>query len=238
VNLNEKHLLSKLVSSSWNPPSSGGGGCQGFKYFDNRDLLGFVDGTENPSGAAAAAAATIGDEDPDFAGGSYVLVQKYVHDVDAWNALPVAEQEKVIGRTKVENIELADDVKPMDSHVALNTIVDGDGTELQILRDNMPFGNLGRGEFGTFYIAYSRTPDTVERMLENMFVGSPPGNTDRILEFSTALTGSLFFVPTADFLDDPPAGPDAATPGDAASTAETPSGNGSLGLGTLRGVEG
>ncbi|WP_246178195.1 Dyp-type peroxidase [Actinomadura decatromicini] len=177
----------------------------GFKYFDERDLLGFVDGTENPDGAAAEAAVCVGDEDPEFAGGSYVIVQKYLHDLKTWDALPVEEQERVIGRTKLSDIELPDAVKPTNSHVAQTTIVDPDGTERQIVRDNLPFGTFGSAEFGTYFIGYSATPDVTERMLRNMFIGNPPGNYDRILDFSTAVTGCLFFVPTADFLDDPPA---------------------------------
>ena len=119
----------------------------GFKYFDERDLLGFVDGTENPTGSAAEAAVTIGNEDPPFVGGSYVIVQKYLHDMAAWDSLTVEEQEGVIGRTKLSNIEMDDDAKPSNSHVALNTIVEADGTQRQILRENMPFGTLGAGEF-------------------------------------------------------------------------------------------
>jgi putative iron-dependent peroxidase len=179
----------------------------GFRYFDERDLLGFVDGAENPTGPLAADAVTIGDEDAPFAGSSYVTVQKYVHDMEAWNALSAEEQERVIGRTKLDDIELPDDVKPRDSHVALNVVREDDGSELKILRDNMPFGSVGQGEFGTYYIAYSKSPRVTERMLQNMFIGDPPGNTDRILEFSTALTGVLFFVPTQDFLDELPAAP-------------------------------
>jgi putative iron-dependent peroxidase len=173
----------------------------GFKYFDERDLLGFVDGTENPTGQAAFDAVTIGAADPGFAGGSYVIVQQYLHDLEAWNALPVEEQERVVGRTKLADIELPDAVKPSNSHVALNVITDSDGTELTILRDNMPFGRVGRAEFGTYYIAYARTPQITERMLTNMFIGDPPGNYDRILDFSTAVTGALFFVPSQDFLE-------------------------------------
>ncbi|MGY0020771.1 Dyp-type peroxidase [Streptomyces sp. YJ-C3] len=198
----------------------------GFKYFDERDLLGFVDGSENPTGQAAAEAVLVGDEDPDFRGGSYVIVQKYVHDMAAWEALPAEEQERVIGRTKSANVELDDDVKPANSHVALNTIVDEDGTERQILRENMPFGSLGRGEFGTYFIGYARTPDVTERMLRNMFLGDPPGNHDRILDFSTAVTGCLFHVPSADFLDDLPDPPPAA-----ADVVD-----GSLRIGSLKGV--
>ena len=179
----------------------------GFKYFDERDLLGFVDGTENPVGPALSAAVLVGDEDPAFAGGSYVMVQKYVHDMAAWHELTVEQQEAVIGRTKLDNIELAD--KPANSHVALNTVEDPDGNELKILRDNMPFGSVAAGEFGTYYIAYAATPDVPELMLRRMFLGDPYGSHDRILDFSTARTGSLFFAPTGDFLDDLPPAPQA-----------------------------
>jgi porphyrinogen peroxidase len=188
---------------------------QGFKYFDMRDLLGFVDGTENPVGPAASSAVLIGDEDAEFRGGSYVIVQKYLHDLRAWNALSVEAQEKVIGRTKLSNIELDHAVKPANAHVALTTISDSDGAERQILRDNMPFGNVGRREFGTYFIGYARTPTVTEKMLENMFLGDPPGNYDRILDFSTPITGTLFFAPTADFLDDLPGPPGAATTAEA-----------------------
>jgi putative iron-dependent peroxidase len=173
----------------------------GFKYFDVRDLLGFVDGTENPVGPDAADAVLVGAEDAAFAGGSYVIVQKYLHDLRAWNALPVEAQEKVVGRTKLTNIELDDAVKPADSHVALTTIKDPDGTERRILRDNMPFGAVGKGEFGTYFIGYARTPAVTEKMLERMFVGDPAGNTDRILDFSTAVTGTNLVVPTREFLE-------------------------------------
>ena len=187
----------------------------GFRSFDERDLLGFVDGTENPDGYAANAAVLIGPEDPPFAGGSYVAVQKYVHDLDGWDELPVEHQELAIGRTKLSDLELPDDVKPANSHVALNTIVDANGDERQIVRFNMPFGNVGSREFGTYFIGYSRTPDVIEEMLQNMFIGKPPGNHDRILDFSTALTGNPFFAPPGDFLDDPP------VPNQAASAIDT-----------------
>ncbi|MFE9171724.1 Dyp-type peroxidase [Streptomyces kebangsaanensis] len=221
----------------------------GFKYFDVRDLLGFVDGTENPTGPAADAAVLIGDEDPRFRGGSYVIVQKYLHDLRAWNALPVEAQEMVIGRRKLSDVELDDAVKPADSHVALTTIEDPDGTEHQILRDNMPFGTAGQGEFGTYFIGYARTPAVTERMLERMFLGAPPASHDRILDFSTPVTGSLFYVPTSDFLDDLPGPPtadeseetDGADETDSADgtgavpvAARLPAADGSLGIGDLR----
>ncbi|MGW3565074.1 Dyp-type peroxidase [Streptomyces sp. NPDC000941] len=209
----------------------------GFKYFDVRDLLGFVDGTENPTGAAASAAVLIGDEDPQFASGSYVIVQKYVHDLQAWKALPVEAQEMVIGRRKLSDIELDDAVKPADSHVALTTIEDPDGTKHEILRDNMPFGTVGQGEFGTYFIGYARTPTVTERMLKRMFLGAPPASHDRILDYSTPVTGSLFYVPSSDFLDDLPEPPGRSGTADADTAppvARFPAVNGSLGVGGLR----
>src|SRR6202522_3881672 len=173
---------------------------QGFRYFDDRDLMGFVDGTENPRGAAAAEAVLIGDEDAAFAGGSYVIVQKYLHDLNAWNGLSTEAQERIIGRTKRAAIELDDSVKPTSAHSALTTIVEN-GKEIKILRDNMPFGRPGHAEFGTYFIGYSRSSRTIEQMLDNMFIGRPPGNYDRILDFSRAVTGNLFFVPSATFLE-------------------------------------
>ncbi|GHF88265.1 peroxidase [Kitasatospora xanthocidica] len=213
---------------------------QGFRYFDDRDLLGFVDGTENPEGRAAVGAALVGAEDPDFAGGSYVVVQKYLHQLDKWNALSVEEQEGAVGRTKLTDIELADDVKPADSHVALTVITGPDGEERKIVRFNMPFGSFAHGgEYGTYFIGYARDPGVTEEMLRNMFVGDPPGTTDRLLDFSTAVTGSLFFVPTADFLGSPPSapgapGPGSPAPGSRAPGTPAPAADGSLGIGSLK----
>ena len=172
----------------------------GFRYFDQRAMVGFVDGTENPEGREAVDFTVIGDEDAPFAGGSYVLVQKYLHDMAGWNALSVEAQERIIGRTKLSDIELDDDAKPSWSHSSLTTLEE-DGQEVKILRDNMPFGRPGFGEFGTYFIGYARSPAPIEQMLENMFVGRPPGNYDRLLDYSRAVTGSLFFVPSADLLE-------------------------------------
>ncbi len=208
----------------------------GFRSFDERDLLGFVDGTENPEGAAARAAVLIGGEDPVFADGSYVVVQKYLHDLGAWNALSVEEQERAFGRTKLSDVEFPDEEKAANSHLALNTIVDENGDQQQIMRFNMPFGRVGAGEFGTYYVGYARSPDVMEQMLENMFAGKPPGNYDRILDFSTALTGNLFFVPTVDFLDDPPEpSPAGASDAGDAPGAEAASNDESLAIGSLKG---
>lgn len=175
----------------------------GFKYFDERDLLGFVDGTENPVDQDAMDATIIGDEDRAFTGGSYVIVQKYLHDMTAWNALPVEQQENIIGRKKLSDIELDDTAKAPYAHNVL-TSIEENGQALEIVRDNMPFGEVGKGEFGTYFIGYARSPARIEQMLDNMFVGRPPGNYDRLLDFSTAVTGSLFFVPSASFLENVP----------------------------------
>jgi putative iron-dependent peroxidase len=211
--------------------------AHGFRYFDDRDLIGFVDGTENPRGAAAIDAVLVGEEDATFAGGSYVIVQKYLHDLAGWNALSTEAQERIIGRTKLSDIELDDSIKPTSAHSALTTIVE-DGREIKILRDNMPFGRAAEGEFGTYFIGYSRSPRVTEQMLENMFVGRPPGNYDRLLDFSRAVTGGLFFAPTAAFLEavteDEPAAP-AAAPAAAPSSSGPPVPDGSLGIGSLKG---
>jgi porphyrinogen peroxidase len=207
----------------------------GFRFFDNRDLLGFVDGTENPDGPTAVNATAIGAEDPDFAGSCYVHIQRYVHDMAAWESLSVTEQERVIGRSKLDDIEMPDAVKPVNSHIALNVITDDDGSELKIVRHNMPFGQIGTGEYGTYFIGYTRTPEVTERMLRNMFIGDPEGNTDRILDFSTAVTGGLFFTPTVDFLDDPPPLPDSA-PASVLAAAVPARNDGSLGIGSLKGT--
>jgi len=211
----------------------------GFRYFEHRDLLGFVDGTENPAGQLAHDSVIIGDEDPAFAGGSYVLVQKYLHDMDAWNALTTEQQENVIGRSKLADIEQDDSVKLTSAHSALTTITEN-GQEIKIVRDNMPFGHVGTDEYGTYFIGYARSPATIELMLQNMFIGRPEGNYDRLLDVSTAVTGGLFFVPPVPLLesladdgDDSDAEADAPadTPGMAG-----PARDGSLNIGSLRGA--
>jgi putative iron-dependent peroxidase len=211
-----------------------------FRYFDNRDLLGFVDGTENPVDKEALEAVLVRDEDPAFAGGSYVIVQKYLHDLPGWNALPTEVQERIVGRTKVSDIELGDAVKPTRAHNALTTIVE-DGVEQKIFRANGVFGRPGQSEFGTYFIGYARSPRTIEQMLQNMFVGLPAGNYDRLLDFSRAVTGGLFFTPPAAFLDSvtPTGTAAAATASAPAQTDPAPDAgrarDGSLGIGSLKG---
>jgi putative iron-dependent peroxidase len=225
----------------------------GFRYFDSRDVIGFVDGTENPVGAAAASATLIGAEDPAFAGGSYVIVQKYLHDLNGWNALSTEEQEGIIGRQKLSDIELTDDTKPSSAHNALTVITGADGEEVKILRDNMAFGSPGSGEHGTYFIGYAKSPEPTEQMMRNMFIGSPEGNYDRLLDFSRAVTGSLFFVPAQPLLESLADGPLDAADEDEADSPEPeaagpaevpwaparsggPGGSGSLEIGNMKGA--
>lgn len=209
----------------------------GFRYFDARTMLGFVDGTENPEGQERFDSVVIGDEDPGFSGGSYVIVQKYLHDMKAWKDIGVDEQERVIGRTKLDDIEMPDDIKPSNSHIALNVIEDEDGNELSIVRHNMAFGQPGNGDYGTYFIGYARDPAVTETMLDNMFIGNPPGNYDRILDFSTAVTGTLFFVPSAPLLEALADGnPVAEETASAQPHAASGAGDGSLNIGSLKGL--
>ena len=189
--------MAAAISAILDPVAIGIEEIHGFRYWDSRSILGFVDGTENPQGQDRDFFAIVGDDDSMYKGGSYLFVQKYIHDLAAWKRLSVEEQEKVIGRYKPNDIEMADDVKPANSHIALANV----GDDLKIVRDNMPFGKMSTNEMGTYFIAYASTFSTVQKMLTNMFIGSPTGNYDRILDFSTAKTGSLFFVPTFDMLD-------------------------------------
>lgn len=234
--------LASLITGRLGGAVSTADEVHGFGYFDARDLLGFVDGTENPTGQAMIEAALVGDEDAAFAGGSYVIVQKYLHDLAGWNALPTETQERIIGRTKLSDVELNDAVKLTSAHNALTTIVEN-GAEMKILRANMVFGRPGHGEFGTYFIGYARSPRRTEQMLHNMFVGRPPGNYDRLLDFSRAMTGTLFFVPSATFLENVATGE--ATPSTAGptsqerdaedkSTSRLSPPDGSLGIGSLK----
>lgn len=175
----------------------------GFRYFDGRSIIGFVDGTENPEYEDERVSyAVIGDEDPEFSGGSYAFVQKYIHDMEEWEKQPLIEQEKVIGRHKFNDVELTDEEKEPGSHNVVTNIQDENGEDLKIVRANMPFSNPSKNEYGTYFIGYARYFSTINRMLENMFTGTPEGHTDKLLKFSTPVTGTLFFVPSAEFLDD------------------------------------
>jgi putative iron-dependent peroxidase len=210
----------------------------GFRYFDDRDLIGFVDGTENPRGAESVEATIVGDEDPAFAGGSYVIVQKYLHDLPRWHKLSTETQEGIIGRTKLDDIELDDAAKPAYAHNVLTKLVDN-GQEIKILRHNMPFGNVSTGDAGTYFIGYARSPMPIERMLENMVIGSPPGNYDRLLDFSHPVTGTNFFAPSVQFLSELASGEPLQTLPVAAAAAaarQSPDPAGALSIGSLKGV--
>lgn len=210
----ERQLLDKLGDSVTVIDDT-----EGFRYFDVRDLLGFVDGTANPVGEDVIASVLVSSEgDRDLAdrgmissakpdapsaavGGSYIVVQKYVHDMKGWGGLSTETQEAILGRKKWDNVELDDaEEGEQASHKTLATIEDDDGNEYDILRDNMPFGSPGKGEFGTYFIGYSARLWVIEKMLERMFVGNPPGLHDRLLDYSTPLTGNVFFAPSASLL--------------------------------------
>jgi putative iron-dependent peroxidase len=211
----------------------------GFRYWDGRSILGFVDGTENPKGEKRAFFGLVGEDDPAYKGGSYLFVQKYIHDLKAFKALPVEQQEKVFGRSKENDVEMTDEQKPSNSHIALTNV----GDDLKVIRDNLPFGNMSTNEMGTYFIAYASTFSTVKKMLDNMFIGLPAGNYDRLLDFSTPKTGTLFFVPSADFLKNIASGapgleagssvPD-ATGGVPEAASRSSSGDGSLSIGSLK----
>ena len=170
----------------------------GFRYLDSRDLTGFVDGTENPQGDHRAEVALVGVEDADFAGGSYVAVQRYVHDLAAWERLSVPEQEQIIARTKEDDIEFETDAKPPTAHIKRVNIKE-DGKSLEILRHSMPYGTAD--EHGLVFIAYGSSPDPFDKMLAQMIVADEEGHYDHLMNFSRAVTGASFFVPARDWLE-------------------------------------
>jgi putative iron-dependent peroxidase len=201
INAGVCYEMAKDIYDIINPVADNLVEVHGFRYWDGRSILGFVDGTENPIGDERAQFAMVGDEDPQYKGGSYLFVQKYSHNLKAWESIPTSEQEKVFGRYKQSDIEMTDEVKPKNSHSALTSITDAEGNDLKIVRDNLPFSNPSKGEFGTYFISYANKFSTTHKMLENMYIGNPIGNYDRILDFSTPETGTLFFVPTQEMLD-------------------------------------
>lgn len=209
----------------------------GFRYWDGRSIFGFVDGTENPHGEQRRAYfGLIGDADPAYKGGSYLFVQKYMHDLTAFNNLSLIEQENVFGRYKQSDMEMIDEVKPKNSHSAVANV----GDEFKIIRDNMPFGNMSKNEMGTYFIAYASTFSTVKKMLDSMFLGNSEVSHDRLLDFSVAKTGTLFFVPTLDMLDNFSSDPDTGESIPNRNNEETKnvteelSSEGSLGIGSLK----
>jgi putative iron-dependent peroxidase len=164
-----------------------------FRYLDARDLTGFVDGTENPETQEDRAKVTLIKEG-EYAGGSFVFAQRYVHHLDKWTQLKVDAQEKVIGRTKPDDVEMDDETKPENAHIA-RVVIEDDGEELEILRHSLPYGRAS-GEQGLFFIAYTRDLSIIDKMLANMFGTSEDGLDDRLLKFVTPVSGAYFFAPS------------------------------------------
>jgi porphyrinogen peroxidase len=220
------HELARLILVAIGDAATVVDETHGFAYLDSRDLIGFVDGTENPSGDERLAFTVVGDEDPAHAGGSYVTVQRYVTDLAAWQALSTEAQEGVIGRTKADDVELDDDHAPPTAHKQRAKIV-RDGAEQKILRHNRAFGSAR--ESGTYFIAYARDLSVTEGMLERMVIADAAGHYDRLLDFSRPVTGVNFFAPAQDVLEalaDPP-------PSDAVPTT-APRSDAALPIGSLR----
>ena len=163
----------------------------GFTYFQSRDLIDFEDGTANPEDDAARTEAAVVPTGPG-AGGSIVLVQRWVHDLDKFKALDVATQEAVIGRTKADSIELEGDDMPPDSHVS-RTDVEKDGIALKVYRRSAPYATLAK--HGLYFLAFARARERHQIQLERMFGVSGDGLHDRLIEFSRADTGSYLFAP-------------------------------------------
>ena len=171
----------------------------GFRYLDSRDLTGFIDGTENPEGEERAEVGLIGEEEPAFAGGSYLLTQRFVHGLERWNTLSEGEQEGIVGRTKADSVELEDNVRPATAHIS-RVVIEEDGEELEILRHSMPYGEAS-GEAGLFFIAYGRRREIFDQMLERMFGTADDGLHDRLMEFSAPVSGAYFFAPSLEMLE-------------------------------------
>ena len=165
----------------------------GFRYLDSRDMTDFIDGTENPKDERRKEVAII--EQGELAGGSYVMLQRFVHRLPAWNRLNVAAQEKVIGRTKADSVEL--DNVPAASHVGRVDLKE-EGKGLKIVRHSLPYGSVS-GEHGLLFIAYCNTLHNFKAMLDSMY-GVADGKTDQLLRFTQAVTGAYFFAPSADML--------------------------------------
>jgi porphyrinogen peroxidase len=224
------HELSRIVIDKLGDAVQVIDETHGFAYMDNRDLIGFVDGTENPEGDERSLWTVVGDEDPENAGGSYITVQRYVTDFAKWNALPTEEQENAIGRTKADDIELDDAVCPPSAHKERTTI-ERDGEEHKIVRHNMAWGSTR--ESGTYFIGYARDLWVTEEMLRRMFVADADGVYDRLVDFSRPVTGTNFFAPSLEVLEalaGPPVQTAAHSP-----TAAAPS-DSTLGIGSLRSV--
>ncbi|ENU57473.1 Putative dye-decolorizing peroxidase (DyP) [Acinetobacter guillouiae MSP4-18] len=173
-----------------------------FRYLDGRDLTGFIDGTENPQFPDdRAETALLGEDSGIFEDGSFIFAQRYVHELEKWKRLKVDAQENVIGRSKLESIEMDDEHKPENAHIARVVIEDNEGEELEILRHSLPYGD-GQGEQGLFFIAYTKDLTRIDRMLVNMFGTQGDGIHDRLLHFVTPMDGAYFFAPSEEVLEE------------------------------------
>jgi len=172
---------------------------QGFKYLDNRDMIDFVDGTENPIDVERVEAVLVGDEQHAYSGGSYLTIQRYDDRQEMWDAQTTEHQEKVIGRTKMDNVELDDDAKPEWAHNNKSKVEEA-GEEIAMFRQNRPFGNAM--EHGTMFVGLARSPEVVATSLRQMIIADDNGDYDRLLDFVEAKTGTNYFVPPRAFLED------------------------------------
>lgn len=171
---------------------------EGFRYLDSRDLTGFVDGTENPQGDNRIQVAVVGDEDPAYVGGSYIHLQRYVHNLTYWNKQSVTEQEDAVGRTKTDNVEFPSAEKSPCAHTKRTSLKDSEGRSIEILRHSMPYGNSQ--ECGLLFASYCRTPENFTLMLESMVQGDADGHKDKLLKYTRAVTGQAFFAPSLETL--------------------------------------
>ncbi|MBI1452668.1 MULTISPECIES: Dyp-type peroxidase [Acinetobacter] len=172
-----------------------------FRNFDGRDLTGFIDGTENPQFPDDRAETALLSEDKGiFADGSFIFAQRYAHNLEKWKKLKVDAQEHVIGRTKLESIELDENEQPENSHVSRTVVEDGEGEELAILRHSLPYGD-GRGDQGLFFVAYTNDLSIIDSMLVRMFGTSGDGIHDRLLHFVTPMDGAYYFAPSEELLE-------------------------------------
>lgn len=173
-----------------------------FRYFDGRDITGFIDGTENPQFPDdRAEVALLGGNAGIFQDGSFIFAQRYAHNLDKWKKLKVDAQEQVMGRTKLESIELEDEVKPANAHIARTVVEDEEGEEMEILRHSLPYGD-GRGDQGLFFIAYTKDLKIIDAMLVRMFGTSGDGIHDRLLHFVTPMDGAYYFAPSEELLEE------------------------------------
>jgi putative iron-dependent peroxidase len=170
-----------------------------FVHRDSRDLTGFIDGTANPTLLEAPMAALVPDGQPG-AGGSHVLAMRWVHNLDAFEALPVAEQERVFGRTKTGSIEIADNVKPPTAHIARVEIEDEAGVERPIYRRSVPYGTVA--EHGLYFVAFSADRTRFDTMLSRMFGIDGNGQHDHLTDFSRAVSGAYYYAPPLNLLAD------------------------------------